>query len=138
MSQLRAISSGIRSAIAVVAVWGLMLGVAASGAAAANAANPSSETSASGGLFACFKRHMTHQTDVAGEKTPERQSKKHHCPDCCLAAHAAAAVLPARLATIARPSQAPQPIAYLAATSREPESFSSRTVNGARAPPHSL
>jgi hypothetical protein len=81
---------------------------------------------------------MTQRGDVADEKPPERQSNGHHCPDCCLAAHPAAAVLPARLATFARPSQAPQPVAYLAARSKEPESFSSRTVNGARAPPHSL
>ncbi len=141
MSQLRPISSGIRAAIAVVVVWALMFGVATSGAAAASAADVSLRNGPNGGagLFACFKRHMTQRVDVADEKSSDRQPvSKRHCPDCCLAAQAVAAVLPERLSTIARPSQAPQPVAYLDATSREPESFSSRTVNGARAPPHSL
>lgn len=139
MSQWRHISGRIRAAIAVVAMWSLMFGVSAAGAAAASAADPvfRNNGAASGGLFACFKRHMTQRAEAAGaEKAPEGQgSARHHCP-CCLAAHAAAAVLPERLATPARPPRAaPSQIRRLSFTAHEPESVGFRAAHGARAPP---
>lgn len=137
MSHLRAISSRIRATIAVLAVWAMVFGMASSGAAAANATDLVYKNNAfSGGLFACFKRHMTQHGDFANEKAPDHNSSKgHHCP-CCLAAHAAAALLPERVPAIARPaSPAWAPISYRAVSNRAPENFLSQTANGARAPP---
>ncbi|MCC3245555.1 hypothetical protein LG047_09510 [Methylocystis sp. WRRC1] len=138
MSQGRDISDRLRAAIAVVAIWSLMFSVVTSGAVNASAATFAlrNNAAASVGLFACFKRHMTHHADAAGEAAPEkRTSTDRHCPDCCLAAHAGAAVLPERLATVVRPAPAAAPVAYRVATSREPKSVPPPRVNGARAPP---
>ncbi|WP_363350251.1 DUF2946 family protein [Methylocystis echinoides] len=139
MSQLRHISRRIRAVIAVIAVWGLMFSVSASGAAAANATDLifKNNAAAHGGLFACFKRHMTQRADSIGEKARHGQdSTKHQCP-CCLAAHSAAAVLPHRLATPVAPNRAPTRIQLLAATAYEPESVAFHSAHGARAPPRS-
>jgi hypothetical protein len=139
MSHMRHISISMRAALAVFAVWMLAFSAVTSGAAAASAANLSytSNAPASVGLFACFKRHMTQRADAADEKAPAGHSSKgHHCPDCCLAAQAVAAVLPARVATIAKPLPAESyAVSYLAATSRDPEGAPTRAANGARAPP---
>jgi hypothetical protein len=139
MSQLRHISSNLRAALAVVAIWMLMFSAVTSGSAAAYAGDPvyRDNASASVGLFACFKRHMTQRADAPNEKAPPGHANKgHHCPDCCLVAQAVAAVLPERVATVARPLTAPpSPICYLAESSRSPESAHARAVNGARAPP---
>lgn len=136
MSQLRDIAGKFRAAIAIVAVWALMFSVSASGAAAAVASDTSFQNAAPGGLFACFKRHMTQRADAASEKAPDGQrSGMHHCP-MCLAAHAAAAVLPDRLSSpadllLVRPSR----IAPPAQAAREPEGLAMRSAHGARAPP---
>lgn len=137
MSQLRHISRRIRAAIAVIAVWALALSVSASGAAAANASDIvfKNNSAASGGLFACFKRHMTQRADAVSDKSSERQDPaKHHCP-CCLAAHAAAAVLPSRIATPSAPLRAPTRLYLLAATAHAPENVAFHSAHGARAPP---
>lgn len=137
MSQLRHISRRIRAAIAVIAVVALAFSISASGATAVQASDIAfkNDNSASVGLFACFKRHMTQRADTVGDKAPERQGAiKHLCP-CCLAAHAAAAVLPSRLATPAAPLRAPTRLYLLAATAHEPESVAFHSSHGARAPP---
>ncbi|MGJ0507538.1 MAG: hypothetical protein ACR652_10440 [Methylocystis sp.] len=138
MSQSRDISLRIRAAIALVVAWALMFSVAASGAAAASATDIvfKNNGAQSVGLFACFKRHMTQRADAASlDKAPEGQkSARHHCP-CCLAAHTAAAVLPARLATPAAPPSAPSHIYCLSFTAHEPEGVGLRAAHGARAPP---
>jgi hypothetical protein len=138
MSQLRDIASNLRGALAVVVVWALMFGVSASGATADDASDLAFRNAPQpGGLFACFKRHMTQRADAANEKAPDsRHSGKHHCP-LCLAAHTAAAVLPVRLSSPAEMLRAPPPlrIAPPATAAREPESLAQRSAHGARAPP---
>jgi hypothetical protein len=58
------------------------------------------------------------------------------CPDCCLAAHAGAAVLPGRFATVTRPMRvAASRVRYFALATHEMEAAVSNAVNGARAPP---
>jgi hypothetical protein len=138
MSQSVGISSRIRAAIAMMVVWALMFSVSASGAATAAATDFvfKNNNSASVGLFACFKRHMTQRVDAASadKAQDEQKGASHHCP-CCLAAHTAAAVLPARLATPAPPRAAPSHICRLAYTAHEPDGVGSRAAHGARAPP---
>ena len=61
------------------------------------------------------------------------------CPDCCLAAHAGAAVLPERFAIVTRPMRiAASRVRYFALTTHEMEAAVSNAVNGARAPPARL
>jgi len=138
MSQLRDISVKLRAAIAIVAVWSLMFSVSASCAVAADASDVILKNGAatSGGLFACFKRHMTQRAEAANEKAPAGQSSgKHHCP-LCLAAHTAPAVLAARLSSPAIRLAAPSSrVAPPALTTRAPESLALRSAHGARAPP---
>jgi hypothetical protein len=139
MSQLRDIGGKLRAAIAIVAVWSLMFSVSASGAAAAAASDTSFKNAPSGGLFACFKRHMTQRADSGGEKAPDGQNAgKHHCP-LCLAAHTAAAVIPDRLSAPAELLRTPPSrIAPPVQSAREPEGLSLRSAHGARAPPFSI
>jgi hypothetical protein len=140
MSQLRDIGVKLRAAIAIVAVWALMFSVSASGAAAADASDLSFRNQApAGGLFACFKRHMTQRADAAGEKSSDsRHGGKHHCP-LCLAAHTAAAVVPDRLSAPAERLLAPPlRVTPPATAAREPKSLALRSAHGARAPPFSI
>ncbi|WP_457798750.1 DUF2946 family protein [Methylocystis sp. S23] len=138
MSQLRDIGLKIRAAIAIVAVWALMFGVSVTGAATASATDVALKrnSAVSGGLFACFKRHLTQRADAdAGDKAPaEKHGGKHHCP-CCLAASAGAALLPERIATGAGPVPSPKPVFYCVASGDALENVSSRSAHGARAPP---
>lgn len=138
MSQLRLIGVRIRVAIAIVTVWALMFGASMTGVATANAADVvlKSNSAASGGLFACFKRHMTQRADATGDKaSPEGDhAGKHHCP-CCLAAASVAAVLPSRVAAGIASFPAPRPIFYVVESSDAREHLSSRSAHGARAPP---
>ncbi|WP_442755173.1 DUF2946 family protein [Methylocystis sp. JAN1] len=139
MSQLRNIGLKLRPAIAIVAVWALMFSVAMSSAATVSATDvvAKSNGAVSGGLFACFKRHMTQRADAASDKAaPEGNptSGKHHCP-CCLAAASVAAVLPARAAAGAAAFPAPKPVFYVVENSDAPKNVSSRSAHGARAPP---
>ncbi|WP_424360848.1 DUF2946 family protein [Methylocystis parvus] len=138
MSQLRLIGVRMRVAIAIVTVWALMFGASLTSAANANAtdAGLKSAAAANGGLFACFKRHMTQRADATSDKAaPEGDhASKHRCP-CCLAAAAVAAVLPSRVAAGVASVPAPRPVFYLVENSDAPENLSSRSAHGARAPP---
>jgi len=139
MSQLRDMGGKLRAAIAIVAVWALMFGVSVTTAATASAADvvARSDGAVSAGLFACFKRHMTQRADAASEKAPQtNHAGKHHCP-CCLAASAAVAVLPARVAAGPAHFAAPKPVFYLASVGVAATNDSSRSAHGARAPPAS-
>jgi hypothetical protein len=131
----------LRAAIAVVVACALMFSVSAAGAAVASETDFTLKNngSASGGLFACFKRHMTQRAAAASaDKAQDGQkSAKHHCP-CCLAAHQAAAVLPSRVATPAVLRVAPSPLYRLTFTACEPEGVRSRAAHGARAPPFAI
>jgi hypothetical protein len=67
---------------------------------------------------------------------PDGHSGAIGCPDCCLASHAGAAVLPDRFATFARPMRiAASRVRYFALSTHEMEASVSNAVNGARAPP---
>lgn len=138
MSQLRLIGVRLRVAIAIVTVWALTFGASMTGATTATATDAvlKSESAASGGLFACFKRHMTQRADATGDRAaPEGgHAGKHRCP-CCLAAASAAAVLPARIAAGIASFPAPRPVFYIVENSDAPENLSSRSAHGARAPP---
>ncbi|MGJ0393201.1 MAG: DUF2946 family protein [Methylocystis sp.] len=135
MPQLRNIGQRLRAAIAIVAVWALMFGVSASGAAAASASDTVFTTNNNSvGLFACFKRHVTQRADATDKAPASNHAGKHLCP-CCLAASMAAAVLPERLAPIAGPSRAREPVSYYSATRPAPDNGLSPSINGARAPP---
>lgn len=137
MSQLRNMGVNMRAAIAFVAAWALMFSVATTGAVAASANDIVLKNSGAArvGLFACFKRHMTQGAAAEDEKTSEKQgSRSHHCP-CCLAAHAAAAVLPDRTDVGIRSTAPPARFNHVVVPSRAPASVALRAVNGARAPP---
>lgn len=137
MSHMQDIGERIRVAIVIAAVWALMFGVSASGAAAAGASDIilKNNDKAGVGLFACFKRHMTQHADAASDKAPGTDNAgKHHCP-CCLAATMAAAVLPERLAPVSRPLRAQTPVSYCVIATFAPDGYSSPSINGARAPP---
>ena len=138
MSQLRDIGDRLRATIAIIAVWALMFSVSASGAAAVES-GVSFQNSASGGLFACFKQHMTQRADAVGEKAPDSQhAGKHHCP-MCLAAHTATAVLPDRISSPSEFLQASvSRVSPPAQATREPEGLALRSAHGARAPPSSI
>jgi hypothetical protein len=136
MSHWRDIGGKIRAAIAIVAVWALMFNVAASNAAAGPADLVfKNNAQASAGLFACFKRHVTQRADAAGGKAPgSNHAGKHRCP-CCLAASAAAAVLPERVAAGGGRIPVPKPVHYFVVGAAAPKNNSSRYAHGARAPP---
>jgi hypothetical protein len=139
MSQLRVLSRHISATITLAVVLALLFGVAASGTAAASAPDPAfrNDPSASAGLFACFKRHMTQRVDLANADRAQdgHKNAKHPCPSCCLAAHGAVAVLPSRVATPASPRVSPSPLYRLSLTAHEPEGAGTRAAHGARAPP---
>ena len=81
----------------------------------------------------------TTQSAKGAPARPDRHSGADGCPDCCLAAHAGAAVLPERFATAARPMRvAASRVRYFALTTHEMEAAVSNAVNGARAPPARL
>lgn len=137
MSQLRDLGGKLRAAIAIAAVWALIFSLSASSAIASNPPDVAykSGPQASAGLFACFKRHMTQRADIARDKAPQSDhAGKHRCP-CCLAAGAAAAVLPARVATDTARIPLEKPVFYAAIRCDAQESDSSRSAHGARAPP---
>jgi len=81
----------------------------------------------------------TPQSANGAPARPDRHSGATGCPDCCLAAHAGAAVLPERFAIVTRPMRvAASRVRYFALTTHEMEASVSNAVNGARAPPARL
>lgn len=137
MSQSHVIRGKLREIITIIAVLSLMFSVSFSAAAAASASDlvVRSDGTAGVGLFACFKHHMTQRADATTDKTKDTKSAgKHHCP-CCLAAQAAAAVLPERLPIFAAPVASSTRVDYLADASDAPRLVPDRRANGARAPP---
>lgn len=140
MSQLRLIGVRMRMAIAIVTVWALAFGASMTGAATANEADLVLKSGGApvGGLFACFKRHMTQRAGATSDRAAPQDDGvgKHHCP-CCLAAASVAAVLPSRMAAGPATFPAPKPVFYSVENSDAPKNVSSRSANGARAPPAS-
>lgn len=83
-------------------------------------------------------RHATchdYSSDVTTGKTPDGgQKSKGDCP-CCLAAHAAPAVLPERSGVLTRLERTASPVLYLAQAPTPPRLALPHSINGARAPP---
>ncbi|MFO1103211.1 MAG: hypothetical protein U1E20_09945 [Methylocystis sp.] len=136
MSQLRAMRREFRAAFAVVAACALMLSLLLSGAARPAHAFAGSEgvacehfASLAGPLIAASQD----ATAAMRHGAPFRSG--HKCPECCLAAHANSAVLPERMASIARSAARPATIDHSAIGARPPESLTPSGANGARAPP---
>jgi hypothetical protein len=78
----------------------------------------------------------TTQFDKGAPARKDGHSRATGCPDCCLATHAGAAVLPDRFATVTRPMRVAESRArYFAFSTHEMETAISSAVNGARAPP---
>lgn len=104
------------------------------------ARGPAFGQAAHGLSFSCHSWAASATQSAKGAPVhPDRHSGAAGCPDCCLAAHAGAAVLPDRFATTARPMRvAVSLVRYFALTTHEMEAAVSNAVNGARAPPARL
>lgn len=135
MSQVRAVCLQFRAAFAVAAICALFFGLVTSGAAQASH-DLRADLSAAAGDVACDRHPAQPAGDAVAPGRADPRKHHGHCPDCCLAAHAGAAVLPERCAPVFAPTALrPRPIVYFAHATRAPESFLSSDVNGARAPP---
>jgi hypothetical protein len=136
MSQLRAKRRELRTAFAVAAACALMLSLLLSGAV-----RPAHAFAASNGVACEHSGYFAQQLIAAAQDStaakrhgaPARSG--HKCPDCCLSAHANSAVLPERVAAIARIAARPATIHHRAIAARPPESLATSGANGARAPP---
>jgi hypothetical protein len=137
MSQLRAMCRKFRAAFAVSAICALIFGLLVTGAAMP--AHASINASTGDGIACDHASYVAGVQAIATQKdgAPMRGgSLAHACPDCCLAAHAGAAVLPERIATVTRPAaERPVTIHYCSGSARQPESLAWNAANGARAPP---
>ncbi len=141
MSHLSAIAGKSRAIIVIATVWAMMFGLVAT--AAASAAMQSAGTGASTKrdhvLMLCDRRLPT---SVAPEARKNAEAPKnnpyagHQCPECCLATHAGAAVLPERTGVVSvyLPMQGTA-VAYAPVMATTPKSVTPVAVNGARAPP---
>lgn len=136
MSQLRAMRRGFRAAFAVAAVYALLFSLLVSGAI-----RPAHAFADYGGVACDHSAYLAgphvatgqDSTEAKRQDAPAQSGRK--CPDCCLAAHASSAVLPERVASVARPAERPSTIHLNATAARPPESLTSSSANGARAPP---
>ncbi len=136
MSQLRAMRREYRAAFAVAAVCALILTLLLSGAG-----RPAHAFAGPEGVACEHLAYLTGQPIAAAQDSSDAErhnasaQSRHKCPDCCRAAHAHSAVLPQRVASVARPVGRPATIHHRAIAARPPESMPSRGANGARAPP---
>ncbi len=135
MSQLRAMRREFRAAFAVAAACALMFSLLVSGVRPARAFAGSVGVACEHSLYLAGLNIAAAQdgTETQQRGAPARSGGK--CPDCCLAAHASSAVLPERVASVARPAAPAATIQLNAAAARPPESLTSSSANGARAPP---
>jgi len=136
MSQLRAMRREFRAAFAVAAVCALMLSLLLSGAV-----RPAHAFAGPIGVACDHSAYLAGLHVAVAQDGTETQRRGapaqsgHKCPDCCLAAHANSAVLPERVASVARPAGRPATIHHSSVAAQPPESFTSGGANGARAPP---
>lgn len=139
MSQMRTIGVELRAIIAVVAACALAFSLLVSGAVtgANGSAHASGASKGGSAALACYHSRQDARVFGAAPVKPSGGQSGHiHCPDCCLATQISSAVLPERLATIARPTPASAERApYSAISAHEPDTDDSNAVNGARAPP---
>ena len=137
MSRIRAMRSELRAIFAAGAACALVFSLLVSGAAI-GARRPATSAGAGGyTTIACLhdRDGSSSSFGTASSKPSGGQTEHIHCPDCCLATQAGSAVLPERLATIARPAPAAEHASYTVFASHEPIAAVSNTANGARAPP---
>lgn len=130
----------LRAFFAAAIVCALLSSLLASGAMrVSRSADELSAASNSAAPTACNVHHReTLALSGSVRDSPDDGSNGVHCPDCCLAAHGGAVVLPERVASVARPLAAiPAQIRYALSITSEPESSERSSVNGARAPPAS-
>jgi hypothetical protein len=136
MSQLRAMRRELRTAFAVAAACALMLSLLLSGAV-----RPAHAFAGSDGVACEHSAYFAQQLIAAAQDSTAAKRhgapahSRHKCPDCCLSAHTNSAVLPERVASVARPAARPATIHHSAIAARPPESVTSSAANGARAPP---
>ena len=138
MSQMRAMRIELRAIVVVIAVCASIFGLFLPAFTHSRHDGASSLASQQGDShIACPE--LKRPSSAFGSSTApanDRQSHQTQCPGCCLAALAASAVLPERVATLARPIRGASQVSYYASSSeRKPETGASSAVNGARAPP---
>lgn len=128
MSHLRAKCLELRAALSVAAMCALFFGLLISGAAQAR--------QSVGSHLPCVVAHVDETQAQTAPAENDNHAPGADCPDCCLAAYPGAVVLPGRVAVAAQPVAIAGPaLVYADLAAREPQSFLTRAVNGARAPP---
>jgi hypothetical protein len=138
MSHLRVLVRELRAVLSTAVACALIFGLVFSNVAQAARGAVSPNAAGKAGAHAQCVVHFAHR--AASEKrvappTKDERSDRRHCPDCCLSAHAAA-VLPERCASVARPAADRAAQAFqLRLSARAPDNAPSSAVNGARAPP---
>ena len=139
MSHRRTMRVNMRAIFAVSLAFALISGLFVS-SVLYGARAPAFGRTAQGFAVSCHNWAVsTTQSANGAPARPDGHSGAVGCPDCCLAAHAGAAVLPERFATVARPMRvAASRVRYFALTTHEMEAAVSNAVNGARAPPARL
>lgn len=139
MSHLRTMRVNMRAIFAVGLACALIFGLFVS-SILYGAHAPAFAQSAGGVTVSCHNLAISvTQSREGGPTRPDGHSGAVGCPDCCLASHAGAAVLPDRFATVARPMRvAASRVRYFALSTHEMEAAVSTAVNGARAPPAHL
>ncbi|TLG73741.1 hypothetical protein [Methylocystis sp. B8] len=137
MSQLRAMRREFRAAFAVAAACALMFSLLLSGAVrSAHAFADARGVDCQHFADLAATHPAAAQKESATQRDPAPTHPAHRCPDCCLSAHAAPAVLPERIVSVTRPAaEQSATIHHGAAAARAPEGFVSNGANGARAPP---
>jgi hypothetical protein len=123
----------LRAIFAAVAACALVFSLLVSGAA--NAGRMLTHNAVGAATAGCPHDRDASIVGTASSKPSGGQTEHIHCPDCRLVTQAGSAVLPERLATMARPAPAAAHAAYSAFASLEPIAAVSNTANGARAPP---
>ncbi|MBM3553719.1 MAG: hypothetical protein FJX45_18730 [Alphaproteobacteria bacterium] len=136
MSQLRAMRREFRAAFAVAAVCALLFSLLVSGAVrSAHAFAGSISVACDHSEYLAGSPGVSVQDQTETQRRGAPAQTAHKCPDCCLAPHANSAVLPGRVASVARPASRPATIHHSAVAAEPPESLTSSGANGARAPP---
>lgn len=139
MSQMRVLYRELRAVLSTAMVCAIVFGLVFSGVAQTAGRKSAHHSGGRTGAYStCVERlaHARGSEHRAAPASDDDQSSSRECPNCCLAAHAAAAVLPERFGVVERPPVENRAFAFPALTSaRSPKTFLTQSVNGARAPP---
>ena len=138
MSQMRVLARELRAVLSTAIVCALVFGLVFSNVAQAARSAGAPNAAGKVGAYALCLEHLAHRAPAETRIAPASKtdgSDRLHCPDCCLAAHAAA-VLPERFAAVAHPvPDRPSQSFHAWPSARASDSSPTSTVNGARAPP---